>query len=172
MTGRWPGLRDPKLRRTFMVVFAGIAFGVVAASFALSEVLRSAGLDVEAWQVFLALLGLVAVSIIQGELDRPPQPHPRKERIRELTAALEQATDLVEELRAEIAQGEQVAARYQADIARFEQLAALKREEVEAIAVELRSEVRSGERRGIAVGLVTNTIVGAAFFALGLWVRT
>jgi hypothetical protein len=172
MTDRWPGLKDPRLRRTFLLVVAGITAGVIAVSFALAEGLRSAGFEVSEWQVLLALMGLGAVSVLQGEIDRPPPPPPRKERIRELTMALEQATDLVDELRTEIAQGEELAARYQADVARFEHLAALKREEVQAVAVELRSEVRLGSRRGMAVGLLTNTVVGAAFFALGLWVQT
>jgi multidrug resistance efflux pump len=88
-----------------------------------------------------------------------------------LTAALEQATDLVDELRAEIAEGEALAERYQSDLARYEQLAALKREEVAAIAVEIRSEVRSGDQCGIAVALATNAVIGAVFFGLGLWVQ-
>ncbi len=171
MADRWPGLRDGKVRRMLVLALAGIAAGMISVSFFIARGLRTAGVEVAEWQVLLALLAIAGTSVLQETVNRPPPPRPRKERIRELTAALEQATELVDELRAEIAEGEQLAERYKADIARYEQLAALRRQEVEAVALELRSELRSGERRGIVLALLTNALVGAAFFALGLWVQ-
>jgi len=167
---RWPGLRDPDSRRTLLVMFASVVTLLAGIAIGMARSLVEVGIDVAPWQVFLAFLGLVGMSALQAVIDRPPRQALRKERIVELSGALSQAAELVDELRAEIAEGERLASQYQADVARFEKLAALKRDEVEAVAVELRSELRSGERRGFAVGLLTNILVGAAFFALGVWV--
>lgn len=81
-------------------------------------------------------------------------------RIQELTKAFDDATALVEELRSEITEGHLLAERYKADVEQYERLAQLKSAEVEAITRVLKGELRSGERRSILWGLVSNALVG------------
>jgi hypothetical protein len=167
---RYPGLRDPAVRRYALIALLGVFGGSIAIGFIVSAALGRAGVEVSPVQVMTGVLVLLLITVVGDAADAPPAPDPRKERIARLTSALEQASELVDELRRDITEGEELASRAQADAERYERLRALKREEVEAVAQEFGSQIRSGDRRNIVISFATNVVTGAVFFALGLLV--
>lgn len=73
-----------------------------------------------------------------------------------LSRALTEAIDVIEEFRSEISQGQRAAAQLQQDIEQYEEIARLKRDDVEAVAQVLRSELRVESGRSFRRDLLMN----------------
>ena len=92
-----------------------------------------------------------------------------QQRADRLSQALREAVDVIEEFRAEIAQGQQTADRLQMDIERYEELARLGREDMEAVARVLRTELQEESGRSFRRDLTMNggfLILGAGLSLL------
>lgn len=161
-------------RRQLKLVIAGLVVGIplTALGIAYAADRLDPGNDLSYVEVLGGVAAFAAFLIFQAWFEaqtiRATQPSPRAKRIQELTKAFDDATALVDELRSEITEGHLLAERYKADVEQYERLAQLKSAEVEAITRVLKGELRSGERRSILWGLVSNALVGVVFFLLGL----
>jgi hypothetical protein len=86
-----------------------------------------------------------------------------RDRVAHLTRALEEAVDVIEEFQTEIVRGQSTAERLQQDIERYEEIARLRRDDVEAVARVLRTELEQESGRSLRRDLVMN----GAFVLLG-----
>lgn len=90
---------------------------------------------------------------------------PTRDRVKKLVAALSESTKVMEAIRREVDSNQQLVDRLQADV-QTHQLLGLDRNEVEAVAQVVASEVRREGRRGLYVTLALNLL----FFGLGVLV--
>lgn len=86
-----------------------------------------------------------------------------RERADRLARGLREAVELIEEFEAEIRRGQRTADRLQADIRRSEELVRLGRDDVEAVARVLRTELRDESGRSFRRDLALN----GGFLVLG-----
>lgn len=143
-----------------LIGLVGVGFGMIASRF----VDGTGGVIA---MMVPSLLGMTVASPLMQEQPAPPRPF--EERVEGLTAALKTAVATIEEIEADVESRRLLAARLEADLTHLRGLASLEDEEAAAVQQLVASQLAAGQRRGFWQGIVTNGIVGAVFFVLGLF---